>query len=72
MYTHNICYEQNMKIVKKNQLKIVIFPTVKNPCILHGRVFVINYPKSAMSPEILSSGCPTRSDTNTNWAVKPQ
>ena len=30
-----------MKIVKKNQLKIVIFTAVKNPCILHGRVFVM-------------------------------
>ena len=30
-----------MKIVKKNQLKIVIFTAVKNHCILHGRVFVM-------------------------------
>ena len=30
-----------MKIVKKNQLKIVIFTAVKNRCILHGRVFVM-------------------------------
>ena len=30
-----------MKIVKKNQLKIVIFTAVKNLCILHGRVFIL-------------------------------
>ena len=30
-----------MKIVKKIQLKIVIFTAVKNRCILHGRVFVM-------------------------------
>ena len=30
-----------MKIVKKFQLKIVIFTAVKNRCILHGRVFVM-------------------------------
>ena len=30
-----------MKIVKKNQLKIIIFTAVKNFCILHGRVFVM-------------------------------
>ena len=30
-----------MEIVKKIQLKIVIFSAVKNPCILHGRVFVM-------------------------------
>ena len=41
MCTHNIVSEQNMKIVKKNQLKIVIFTAVKNRCILHGRVFVM-------------------------------
>ena len=44
--THNICFEQkyekskNMKKVKKNQLKIVIYTAMKNRCILHGRVFV--------------------------------
>ena len=32
---------QNIKIVKKNQLKIGIFTAVKNRCILHGRVFVM-------------------------------
>ena len=30
-----------MNIVKRNQLKIVIFTAVKNRCILHGRVFVM-------------------------------
>ena len=30
-----------MKIVKKIQLKIVIFTAVKNRCILHGHVFVM-------------------------------
>ena len=30
-----------MKIVKKYQVKIVIFTAVKNRCILHGHVFVI-------------------------------
>ena len=30
-----------MKIVKKNQLEIVIFTAVKNRYILHGRVFVM-------------------------------
>ena len=31
-----------MKIIKKNQPKIVIFTAVKNRCLLHGRVFVMN------------------------------
>ena len=30
-----------MKIVKKIQLKIVIFTAVKNRCMFHGRVFVM-------------------------------
>ena len=30
-----------MKIVKKIQLKFVIFTAVKNRCILHGRVFAM-------------------------------
>ena len=30
-----------MKIVKKNQLKIVIFTAVKNRCILYRHVFVM-------------------------------
>ena len=33
-----------MKIVKKNQLKIVIYTAVKNRCILHGRVSVMFIP----------------------------
>ena len=32
-----------MKIVKKFQPKIVIFTAVKNQCMLHGRVFVMNH-----------------------------
>ena len=32
---------ENMKIVEKIKLKIVIFTAVKNRCILHGRVFVM-------------------------------
>ena len=36
-----------MKIVKKIQPKIVIFTGVKNPCMLHGRVFVME--KSAVT-----------------------
>ena len=38
-----------MKIVKKFQLKIVIFTAVKNRCILHGRVFVM--PFSFLAPD---------------------
>ena len=30
-----------MKIIKKNQLKIVNFTAVKNRCMLHGHVFVM-------------------------------
>ena len=29
MCTHNLCFEQNMKIVEKIKLKIVIFTAVK-------------------------------------------
>ena len=32
---------KNKEIVKKNQMKIVIFTGVKIRCMLHGRVFVI-------------------------------
>ena len=39
--THNLCFEQKMKIVKKFQLKIVIFTDVKNRCMLHRHVFVM-------------------------------
>ena len=48
-----------MKIVKKIQPKIVIFTAVKNPCMLHGRVFVM-----ASSREHRSLELQTRSDTN--------
>ena len=41
MCTHNICFEQNMKIVKTNQLNIVVLKAVKYSCMLHGRVFVM-------------------------------
>ena len=30
-----------MKIVKRNQLKIVTFTATKNRCMLHGHVFVM-------------------------------
>ena len=30
-----------MKILKRNQLKIVIFTAVKNRCMLYGQVFVM-------------------------------
>ena len=48
MCTHNLCFEKNMKIIKKFQLKIVIFTAVKYCCILHGRVFVM-HPKVIIS-----------------------
>ena len=40
--THNICFEQKYENIKKNQLKIVIFTSVKYRCILHGRVFIMS------------------------------
>ena len=39
--THNLCFEQKYENCQKNQLKIVIFTAVKNPCMLHGHVFVM-------------------------------
>ena len=39
--THSICFEQKYENSKKNQPKIVIFIAVKNRCLLHGRVFVM-------------------------------
>ena len=36
-----------MKIIKKNQPKIIIFTAMKNCCMLHGRVFIM----------IILSGC---------------
>ena len=38
-----------MKIVKQNQLKIVIYRAVKNRCMLHGRVFVMRRRFSQLS-----------------------
>ena len=43
MYPQYMFKSKNMKKVKKNQLKIVIFTAVKNCCILHGRVFVMSF-----------------------------
>ena len=40
--THNQCFEQNKKNIKKFNLKMNIFTAVKYCCILHGRVFVMN------------------------------
>ena len=40
MYTQSVL-SKNMKKDKRFQLKIVIFTAVKNRCILHGRVFVM-------------------------------
>ena len=40
--THNQCFEQNKKKVKHFQMKIVIFTSMKNRCMLHRRVFVMN------------------------------
>ena len=39
-----------MKMVKKFQMKIVIFTAVKNCCILHGRVFVKFFVKYVNTP----------------------
>ena len=40
---HNLCLEQNYKKMSKYiQLKIFIFTAVKNRCMLHGRVCVMN------------------------------
>ena len=41
MYPQSLL-SKNMKIVKIFQLKIAIFTAVKNRCMLHGRVFVMN------------------------------
>ena len=73
-----------MKIVKKIQLKIIIFTAVKNRYMLHGDVFVMRsthstyegilmWQSSYMDMQVWenrSSGFPTRSDTN--QAVLPQ
>ena len=44
-----------MKIVKKNQLKIVIFTAVKNRCMLHGHVFLMK----SLEPE-----CPSHTKSS--------
>ena len=41
MYQRSMFFGKNMKIVKKIQMKIVIFTPVKIHCILHGRVVVM-------------------------------
>ena len=41
MYPRSMFKSKNVKIVKKNQMKIVIFRAVKYCCILHGRVFIM-------------------------------
>ena len=44
MCTRNLCFEQKYEnSKKKNQPKIVIFTAVKNRCLLHGCVFVMNF-----------------------------
>ena len=63
-----------MKIVKKNQLKIVIFTAVKNRCMLHGHVFVMTSSSTSEAPvlKVVNEPChrkqtfwyPTWSDTN--------
>ena len=47
--THNICFEQKYENSKTNQLKTVIFTAVKNPCMLHGRVFVMKRIQNMLS-----------------------
>ena len=37
-----LIFEQKYENNNKNQRKIVIFTAVKNHCILHGRVFLMN------------------------------
>ena len=39
--THNLCFEQKYEKSKNIQPKIVIFTDVKNRCMLHGHVFVM-------------------------------
>ena len=41
-----------MKIVKQIQLKIIIFTAMKNRCMLHGRVCVMNCMLGAIQTEI--------------------
>ena len=42
-----------MKKVKTDQLKFVIFTAMKNPCMLHGRVFVLTL--SSLTPLLLTN-----------------
>ena len=42
-----------MKIVKKFQPKIVVFTSVKNRCMLYGRVFVMFYITDHSKAELL-------------------
>ena len=56
-----------MKMVKTNQLKTVIFTPLKNPCMLHGRVFVMF--KMSLVEKTCIRGFPTRTDINR--AVQP-
>ena len=46
---------KNIKIIKKNQPKIVIFIAMKNRCILHGRVFVMKRFVGSMNSVIIIS-----------------
>ena len=43
---HNLCFEQKYENNKNFQLKKFIFIAVKNRCMLHGRVFVIDFNKN--------------------------
>ena len=41
-------FEQKYENSKKKSTEIVIFTAVKYRCILHGRVFIMDYPTRAM------------------------
>ena len=38
-YTHSLCFKQQQEKITNFRLKIIIFTTVRNHSILHGRVF---------------------------------
>ena len=57
-----------MKIVKKIQLKIVIFTAMKNRCILHGRVFVI---KTVRNSCLIANCCLTTGNSIFNCKLSP-
>ena len=41
--SHDLCFEQKfIKSKKKKTSEIVIFTALKNHCMLHGRVFLMN------------------------------